>query len=146
RKADVRLAAPADAARWWPARPAGGSQRAALEALEKAQNESFERDLPVEALVRARAWAIEQAVLAHWEAQGEALRDATLVATGGFGRGEMHPRSDVDLLVLLPDAPDAARSAAIERFVAALWDDGLKVGHAVRDVATAADAARGDIT
>jgi [protein-PII] uridylyltransferase len=142
----VKLAAPADAARWWPARPAGGGQRAALDALEKAQIKAFERDVPVESLVHARAWAIEQAVLAHWDAQGEALRDTTLVATGGFGRGEMHPRSDVDLLVLVPEGADEARSAAVERFVAALWDDGLKVGHAVRDVAEAATAARGDIT
>ena len=142
----MRLPAPPDAARWWPARPAGGSQRPALDALDRAQSEAFELDAPVEALVRARAWAIEQAVLARWDAAGEALRDATLVATGGFGRGEMHPRSDVDLLLLVPDAPDAARSAAIERFVASLWDDGLKVGHAVRDVASAAEAARADIT
>ncbi|HET7845660.1 MAG TPA: [protein-PII] uridylyltransferase, partial [Xanthomonadales bacterium] len=142
----MRLPAPADAARWWPARPAGGSQRAALDALEQAQNDAFERDVPVEALVRARAWAIEQAVLARWDAQGEALAATTLVATGGFGRGEMHPRSDVDLLLLVPDTADAARSAAIERFVAGLWDDGLKVGHAVRDVAAAAEAARADIT
>lgn len=142
----MRLPAPPDAARWWPAVVPAGSQRAALEALERAQSEAFAADTPVETLVAARAWAIEQAVLVHWNAQGAPLLDTTLVATGGFGRGEMHPRSDVDLLLLVPDEADAARSAAIERFVAALWDDGLKVGHAVRDVAAAAEAARGDIT
>ena len=59
---------------------------------------------------------------------------AALVAVGGYGRGELFPHSDIDVLVLLPgatrssaDADDALR-AAIEGFITACWDIGLEIG------------------
>ena len=54
---------------------------------------------------------------------------ATLAAVGGYGRGELYPHSDVDLLILLPHAPTAEDESAIERLVASLWDLGLEPGH-----------------
>ena len=73
--------------------------------------------------------------------------DAALVAVGGYGRGELFPQSDVDVMVLLPDelAHEAA-TPAVERFIAACWDIGLAIGSSVRNVEEcAADAAR-DVT
>src|SRR5438309_12070032 len=52
-----------------------------------------------------------------------------LVATGGYGRRELAPRSDVDLLVL---RRTEAHAAPLEAFVRALWDAGLEPGSAVR--------------
>ena len=71
-----------------------------------------------------------------------------LVAVGGYGRGELFPHSDVDLLVLLPgacsdDSPLREQAAA---FVTACWDIGLEIGHSVRTVEGCVEAARGDIT
>ena len=57
---------------------------------------------------------------------------AALVAVGGFGRGELFPYSDVDVLVLLPAAANADLQPAIEAFVTACWDIGLEVGSSVR--------------
>ena len=57
---------------------------------------------------------------------------AALVAVGGFGRGELFPYSDVDVLVLLPAAADATVQPTIEAFVTACWDIGLEVGSSVR--------------
>ena len=57
---------------------------------------------------------------------------ATLVAVGGYGRGELFPHSDVDVLILLPEAPDAACTQAIERLLASLWDIGIELSQAVR--------------
>lgn len=71
---------------------------------------------------------------------------ATLAAVGGYGRGELYPHSDVDLLILLPQAPSAADARAIEALVAALWDLGLEPGHSVRTLEDCEREARGDIT
>ena len=61
--------------------------------------------------------------------------DAALVAAGGYGRGELFPYSDVDVLVLLPDGLDAEWARpAVERFITACWDIGLEIGSSVRTV------------
>ena len=65
---------------------------------------------------------------------------------GGYGRGELYPHSDVDLLILLPQAPSADDEAAIERLVAALWDLGLEPGHSVRTIEDCQREAEADIT
>jgi len=71
---------------------------------------------------------------------------ATLAAVGGYGRGELYPHSDVDLLILLPHAPSPGDAGAIETLVAALWDLGLEPGHSVRTLADCEQEAQADIT
>jgi [protein-PII] uridylyltransferase len=58
----------------------------------------------------------------------------TLVAVGGYGRGQLFPYSDVDLLVLLPGAADADLTGKLEQFIGMLWDIGLEVGPSVRTI------------
>ena len=72
---------------------------------------------------------------------------AALVAAGGYGRGELFPYSDVDVLVLLPDdlATEAARPA-VERFITACWDIGLEIGSSVRNTEECAVEAARDVT
>ncbi len=57
-----------------------------------------------------------------------------LVAVGGFGRGELYPCSDVDLLIVRPDDAAPGDDAAITRFLSSLWDIGLDVGHSARTI------------
>ena len=60
-----------------------------------------------------------------------------LVAVGGYGRGELFPHSDVDVVVLLPQPLTDARSggaSGIERFIGLMWDTGLEIGHSVRTI------------
>jgi [protein-PII] uridylyltransferase len=72
---------------------------------------------------------------------------AALVAVGGFGRGELFPYSDVDVLVLLPAGQDGdARRAAIEGFITACWDIGLEIGSSVRTVDECVAEAERDVT
>jgi len=71
---------------------------------------------------------------------------ATLAAVGGYGRGELYPHSDVDLLILLPHRPGPEEARAIESLVAALWDLGLEPGHSVRTLADCEQEAQADIT
>ncbi|MBK1689756.1 [protein-PII] uridylyltransferase [Rubrivivax gelatinosus] len=73
---------------------------------------------------------------------------AALVAVGGYGRGELFPCSDIDVLVLLPaDAAggDALR-AAVEGFITACWDIGLEIGSSVRTLDECLQEARRDVT
>ena len=75
--------------------------------------------------------------------------DAALVAVGGYGRGELFPYSDVDVLVLLPSGAagdDEARGAATERFITACWDAGLEIGSSVRTVDECVAMALSDVT
>ncbi|MEJ7930009.1 [protein-PII] uridylyltransferase [Ramlibacter sp. AN1015] len=73
-----------------------------------------------------------------------------LVAVGGYGRGELFPYSDVDVLVLMPDgtSPDAdpALRARVEGFIGQCWDVGLEIGSSVRTVSDCAAQAAGDVT
>jgi [protein-PII] uridylyltransferase len=71
---------------------------------------------------------------------------ATLAAVGGYGRGELFPHSDVDLLILLPHVPTREDESAIERLVASLWDLGLEPGHSVRTIEDCEREADADIT
>ncbi len=57
-----------------------------------------------------------------------------LVAVGGYGRGELMPCSDVDVMVLLPQGDEPAWTAPLERFLTFLWDIGLETGHSVRTI------------
>jgi len=120
--------------------------KAALTSANQRLAEAFWAGTPVEVLVRARAWVVEQVLLAAWQRLFPDTGALALVAVGGFGRGELHPHSDVDLMVLLggPEGsgPDLV---AIERFVTLLWDAGLHLGHSVRTVDECVQEARKDV-
>ena len=73
-----------------------------------------------------------------------------LLAVGGFGRGELFPQSDVDVLLLLPDAfsidADAMLRERIERFIGSCWDAGLEIGSSVRTLSDCLAEAHKDVT
>ncbi|WP_411879297.1 [protein-PII] uridylyltransferase [Polaromonas sp. YR568] len=84
-----------------------------------------------------------------WERTGFPAA-ACLVAAGGFGRGELFPHSDVDVLLLLPDNADVdadpALKAKVERFIGACWDVGLEIGSSVRTASGCVEEASKDVT
>ncbi len=84
-----------------------------------------------------------------WEAAGFPP-EACLVAVGGFGRGELFPHSDVDVLLLLPDGTDAGADdtlkSQIEQFIGSCWDSGLEIGSSVRTLADCMEEAAKDVT
>ena len=91
----------------------------------------------------------DAALRSLWQANGFG-GDLALLAVGGYGRGELFPYSDVDVLLLLPDAADPARDTAlrqrIESFIGQCWDIGLEIGSSVRTVAECVSVAQGDVT
>ncbi len=96
-------------------------------------------------LLRALARHVDASVTDLW-AQAGLPPQAALLAVGGYGRGELFPHSDVDVLVLLPAEPDDAARGAIERFVTSCWDIGLEIGSSVRTVADCVVEAQRDVT
>jgi [protein-PII] uridylyltransferase len=109
--------------------------RAALAEGDRSLVRRFHADEPVASLVRERARLVDGLILRAWRRHaGEAAAGLALVAVGGYGRGELLPCSDVDVMVLLPRGEDAAWTAPIERFLAFLWDIGLEAGHSVRSI------------
>lgn len=73
-------------------------------------------------------------------------RNACMAAVGGYGRGELYPFSDVDLLILLPGQLSPGEEASLGALVAALWDVGMEPGYSVRTIAQCLTEARADIT
>ncbi len=119
------------------------------ELLNQANEELKRRFLaeePVEDLVHARASLVDTVLREAWLGHCGAQDSWTLVAVGGYGRGELHPASDIDILLLVPRALDAQGSAAVERLVTFLWDIGLEVGHSVRTVAECAEESVGNVS
>jgi [protein-PII] uridylyltransferase len=95
----------------------------------------FVADEPIEDLVRDRAKLVDIALRAAWvNHAGKFAGDLALIAVGGYGRGELHPSSDIDIMVLLPKSDSADWQPDIERFLTFLWDIGLEVGHSVRSI------------
>ena len=62
------------------------------------------------------------------------IQDFGIFSVGGYGRGELHPYSDIDLLLLSKNKLTKADQKKIESFISFLWDLGLEVGHSVRTV------------
>jgi [protein-PII] uridylyltransferase len=85
-------------------------------------------------------------LLLAWKKLVPYNENISMVAVGGYGRGELHPGSDVDLLVLLNDMVDKAfLKNEIEAFVQLLWDAGFYLGHSVRTLAECAEDAAADV-
>ena len=73
-------------------------------------------------------------------------KEFSLVAVGGYGRGELFPQSDVDVLILLHKAPEQADREKLESLVQLFWDIGLDIGHSIRTVEECLQEAAADIT
>ena len=109
--------------------------------IERAANNDA-----IDAVLLTRAACVDDVVRAAWQRSGCARPDLALFAVGGYGRGELFPHSDVDLLVVADAATQGTDASELSRFFALLWDAGLKTGHAVRSLAECTEAARSEIT
>ena len=124
-----------------------GRYAAAVDAAGVNLAERFLSGEPVGDLVRLRALIIDELLVHLWRhCAGDAANEIALVAVGGYGRGELHPGSDIDVMLLADDQLQPEAEAAISTFLATLWDIGLEIGHSVRSVAQCAREAAADIS
>ena len=92
---------------------------------------------------------VDRVLQTLWEAHAMP-KGAALVAVGGYGRGELFPHSDIDVLLLMPLSPsvagDESLAPSVEGFISACWDIGLEIGSSVRTVEECAEEAQRDVT
>lgn len=96
-------------------------------------------------LLRQRCEQVDLVLQKLWT-QLDFPTSLTLAAVGGYGRGELYPASDIDLLILLPREANASLKEKLELLVGHFWDIGLKIGHSVRTIQECLDEAANDIT
>jgi len=122
----------------------------AKEQLERGRSEILQRHRAGaggQEVVRAISDLTDQVISALFaEIAGEGERPLALVATGGYGRRELAPRSDVDLLALLPVQRNETAESIAEQLHRALWDIGLEAGYAARNLEQCVQLAREDHT
>lgn len=119
--------------------------------LEKARDrlqERFSNNESIELLVHDQARLVDGILLRLWRTYlGQQYGAMALIAVGGYGRGELHPGSDIDVMLLVGKRKISADDQqCIEQFLTMLWDIGLEVGHSVRTVKECVREARNDIT
>ncbi len=97
------------------------------------QKERFLQQAPVADLVFERASYMDGLLNRLWtHFEFTQCPTLSLIAVGGYGRGELHPLSDIDLLLLSDSRLDKKTETKISEFITLLWDLKLEVGHSVR--------------
>ena len=119
--------------------------KARLKAERQALFHAFREDGKPEKLLRGLRQCVDDILAEAWLA-ARLPANTALVGVGGYGRGELFPHSDVDLLILLGARPDAITQAKLEGLVQLLWDLGLEIGHSIRTVDECMSESAADIT
>ena len=117
----------------------------ALEHGAQTLGDAFDARYNVVELIHKRAWLVDQLLIHAWQLMVSS-KDLTLVAVGGYGRGELHPASDIDLMILEKARSHKETNQQIQAFLTFLWDIGLEVGQSVRTVKDCISESKADIT
>ncbi len=96
-------------------------------------------------LLKSHSQLIDNLLISVWQDTG-LNQEVCLIAVGGYGREELFPHSDIDLLILVPDHVSDDQNQQIETLVGILWDLGLNIGHSVRSLQECIDEAAQDAT
>lgn len=117
----------------------------ALDHGAQTLGDAFNAGYNVVELVHKRVWLVDQLLIHAWQLMVSS-KDLTLVAVGGYGRGELHPASDIDLMILEKSKSHKETNQQIQTFLTFLWDIGLEVGQSVRTVKDCILESKADIT
>ena len=111
------------------------------------QKKQFASHTSISELVLGRANYMDILLKRLWHYFGFTTEpDICLVAVGGYGRGELHPLSDIDILITSAQVLPESLNTKVSRFITFLWDLKLEVGHAVRTISECSSIGREDLT
>ena len=119
--------------------------REALAQGRETLRQAYFSNLSATALLRNHSRLVDQLLQAIWH-KIKLPESIVLLAVGGYGRAQLFPCSDVDVLILLPGKANADLNLKLEQLIALLWDTGLEVGHSVRTLSECIEEAEKDIT
>ncbi|WP_162063352.1 bifunctional uridylyltransferase/uridylyl-removing protein GlnD [Vibrio taketomensis] len=118
-----------------------------LEVFAEYQKQEFSNHHPVSDLVLGRSEYTDLLLTRLWQHyEFDQIPHLCLVAVGGYGRGELHPLSDIDILVVSQKNLPESLGAKVSEFITLLWDLRLEIGHAVRTVEECGHIGRTDLT
>ena len=119
--------------------------RKILDKANKDLEKKFLSGTSVIKLVHARSNKIDELLKNLW-IKNVNDPETALVAVGGYGRGELHPGSDIDIMILTSPIISNETKESLSKFLTSLWDIGLEIGHSVRNLDECMHEARTDLT
>lgn len=135
--------------------PQPATLRQALQLGSDAIHQQFRNGARASCLLALRTALIDHILKHLWNRQADHFAGLALIAVGGYGRGELHPCSDIDIAILLPEpTPNTEQNtgtgneveSVLGQWITSLWDLNLDIGHSVRTVSECEREARNDIT
>jgi len=130
---------------------AGLQIKPVIEDLQQANEQiyaQYDQGIAIELLVQQKSQLIDRILKVVFEQfiPPRKTNSCALVAVGGYGRNELLPASDIDLMILLEKKPSKALEEQISAFLTFLWDIGLEVGHSVRTIKHCVREGKADVT
>lgn len=118
-----------------------------VERLQKWLEQSFREGVTAAELIAIRSNYLDKLLQRLWQINRfELIPQLSLIAVGGYGRQELHPLSDIDLLILSQHPLATAVTTKIGQFITLLWDLGFQVGHSVRTLEECLQAGQTDLS
>jgi len=117
-----------------------------LTAASIANEKLFKKGIPAKQLILERSRLIDRLLLNLWQQFFPQDSSVSLLAVGGYGRGELHPYSDIDLLILLKFSETPEQKSRLASFINFLWDAGLNIGNSVRTIDECLQESKQDVT
>ena len=121
--------------------------KAAVLAIDEGLKACYQNGCDVNTVVYGRSNLTDRLIEVIFGHMFKGLdQEIALVAVGGYGRGELHPKSDIDLMILLQEEENQNTKDLLEKFLMLLWDIRLEIGHSVRTVEECVEESTKDIT
>ena len=117
-----------------------------LRQFKATLQQAFENGKDIQSLLSLNTTAMDILLQHIWQQFDLSDQPASMIAVGGYGRGELHPHSDIDLLILLDEPPSILLEDILGSFLTFLWDIGLDIGHSVRTLEECTEESANDLT
>ena len=106
----------------------------------------LENQNDIEKTIDNKVYAVDQILIHIWERFFPDNAHLALVAVGGYGRRELMPHSDIDLIIILSEQAEKLHGEELGQFITFLWDTGLDIGSSVRTIEECKSEASKDVT